>query len=216
MLQPIIRLIPIHATCIWLNFLVVTLQFWLIMSWENGYSFTHTANLSQNFIFTHTLVFSVYCNLQTLILTYSILLLFTSDGPDIDDGIQFELKTAPNVDPPVFQLTCTSSTAPATTVQWSKDGSPVSGGSSSQIVTDTVEATYINELTVTGRQSGTYTCNVTTWRAYRDDQGPDTMVGSSVTAFITVEGIYILAGFFIVSDLSKLSVSKYFQMPSEI
>ena len=197
MLQPIIRLIPIHATCISLNFLVVTLQFWLIMSWENEYSFTHTANLSQNFIFTHTLVFSVYCNLQTLILTYSILLLFTSDGPDIDDGIQFELKTAPNVDPPVFQLTCTSSTAPATTVQWSKDGSPVSGGSSSQIVTDTVEATYINELTVTGRQSGTYNCTVTSWRAYRDDEmKDDTVVGSPVTASITVEGIYILAGVF--------------------
>ena len=128
------------------------------------------------------------------------MLFFTSDGPDIVGSIQFELKTAPNVDPPVFQLTCTSSTAPATTVQWSKDGSPVSGGSSSQIVTDTVEATYINELTVTGRQSGTYTCTVTTWRAYRDDQGPDTMVASSATASITVEGIYCIAGF-IVSDL---------------
>ena len=186
------------------------------MSWENEYSFIHTANLSQNFIFTHTLVFSVYCNLQTLILTYSNLLLFTSDGPDIVDGIQFELKTAPNVDPPVFQLTCTSSTAPATTVQLSKDGSPVSGGSSSQIVTDTVEATYINELTVTGRQSGEYTCTVTTWRAYRDDEmKDDTMVGSPATSSITVEGIYVLAGFFIVSDLLKLSMSNYFQMPPE-
>ena len=123
----------------------------------------------------------------------SILLLFTSDGPDIVGGIQFELKTAPNVDPPVFQLTCTSSTAPATTVQWSKDGSPVSGGSSSQIVNDTVEATYINELTVTGRQSGTYNCTVTTWRAYRDDQGPDTMLGSPVTASIAVEGERFIA-----------------------
>ena len=114
---------------------------------------------------------------------------FTTDGPDIVGGIQFELKTAPNVDPPVSQLTCTSSTAPATTVQWSKDGSPVSGGSSSQIVNDTVEATYINELTVTGRQSGEYTCTVTTWRAYRDDEiKNDTMVGSPATASITVEG----------------------------
>ena len=157
---------------------------------------------TQTELHIHTyLVFSVYCNLQTLILTYSILLLFTSDGPDIDDGIQFELKTASNVDLPVFQLTCTSSTAPATTVQWSKDGSAVSGGSSSQIVTDTVEATYINELTVTGRQSGTYTCTVTTWRAYRDDDPrPDTMVGPPVTASITVEGIYCIAGF-IVSDM---------------
>ena len=113
-----------------------------------------------------------------------------TDGPDIVGGIQFELKTAPNVDPPVFQLTCTSSTAPATTVQWSKDGSPVSGGSSSQIVTDTVEATYINELTVTGRQSGTYTCTITTWRAYRDDHhGTDTIVEQSVAASFMVEGM---------------------------
>ena len=116
-----------------------------------------------------------------------------TDGPDIVGAIQFELKTAPNVDPPVFQLTCTSSTAPATTVQWSKDGSPVSGGSSSQIVTNRTEATYINELTVTRRQSGTYNCTVTTWRAYRDDDPveEDTMVDSPATASITVEGMYI-------------------------
>ena len=89
----------------------------------------------------------------------------------------------------MFQLTCTSSTAPATTVQWSKDGSPVSGGSSSQIVTDTVNATYMNELTVTGRQSGTYTCNVTTWREYRDET-PETVIGSPDTAMINVLGMY--------------------------
>ena len=105
------------------------------------------------------------------------------DGPDIVGGIQFELKTAPNVDPPVFQLTCTSSTAPATIVQWSKDGSPVSGGSSSQIVTDTVEATYINELTVTGRQSGTYTCTIITWRAVTN-----TYIGST-THSLTVQSM---------------------------
>ena len=90
----------------------------------------------------------------------------------------------------MFQLTCTSSTAPATTVQWSKDGSPVSDGSSSQIVTDTVEATYINELTVIGRQSGTYTCTVTTWRAYRDGT-PETVIGSPVTAMIYVSGTFV-------------------------
>ena len=115
--------------------------------------------------------------------------IITTDGPKLVADVQFQLKTAPNVDPPVFQLTCTSSAAPATTVQWSKDGSPVSGGSSSQIVTDTVEATYINELTVTGRQSGTYTCNVTTWREYNDETTPTTIVGSPATASFTVQGI---------------------------
>ena len=114
------------------------------------------------------------------------ILLFT-DGPDIVGDIQFQLLSA---DPPVFQLTCTSSTAPATTVQWSKDGSPVSGGSSSQIVTDTVEATYINELTVTGKQNGTYTCTVTTWWEYSDGT-PETVIGSPVTAMIHVIGTFV-------------------------
>ena len=90
----------------------------------------------------------------------------------------------------MFQLTCTSSTAPATTVQWSKDGSPVSGGSSSQIVTDKVNATYINELTVTGGQSGTYTCNITTWREYSDGT-PETVVGSPVSAMTYVLGMFV-------------------------
>ena len=135
--------------------------------------------------------FAMYCNVL-LVYLFDVqkfltqILLFT-DGPDIVGDIQFQLLSA---DPPVFQLTCTSSTAPATTVQWSKDGSPVSGGSSSQIVTDTVEATYINELTVTGTQSGTYTCTVTTWRAYSDGT-PETVIGSQVTAMIYVSGTFV-------------------------
>ena len=76
-------------------------------------------------------------------------------------------------------------------MQWSKDGSPVSGGSSSQIVTDTVEATYIHELTVTGRQSGTYTCNVTTWREYSD--GTEEIIGSPVTVSVMLQGTLIRA-----------------------
>ena len=111
------------------------------------------------------------------------------DGPDIVGGIQFELKTATNADPPVFQLTCTSFSAPVTTVQWSKDGSPVSGGSSSQIVINRMHAAYINELTVTGRQSGMYSCTLYTWRAYRDDQMLDDELRGSDTASLTVEGI---------------------------
>ena len=76
-------------------------------------------------------------------------------------------------------------------MQWSKDGSPVSGGSSSQIVTDTVNATYINELTVTGRQSGTYTCTITTWREYSD--GTEEIIGSPVTASVILPGTLIRA-----------------------
>ena len=77
-------------------------------------------------------------------------------------------------------------------MQWSKDGSPVSGGSSSQIVTDTVEATYINELTVTGRQSGTFTCTVSTWREYSDGT-EETIIGSPVTVSVMLQGTLIRA-----------------------
>ena len=76
-------------------------------------------------------------------------------------------------------------------MQWSKDGSPVSGGSSSQIVTDTLEATYINELTVTGRQSGTYTFTVTTFREYSN--GAEEIIGSPVTVSVMLQGTLISA-----------------------
>ena len=86
------------------------------------------------------------------------------DGPNITGGVQFQLLTPTNVDPPVFQLTCTSTSSPPTTVQWTINGSPVNGGNyaSSQIVTDRPTSTYNNTLTVTGRAPGMYTCNVTT------------------------------------------------------
>ena len=86
-----------------------------------------------------------------------------TDGPNITGGVQFQLLTPTNVDPPVFQLTCTSTSSPPTTVQWTTNGSPVSGNyASSQIVTDRPTSTYNNTLTVTGRAPGMYTCNVTT------------------------------------------------------
>ena len=65
----------------------------------------------------------------------------------------------------------------------------MSGGSSSQIVTDTVEATYINELTVTGGQGGEYTCNVTTLWAHKN--GTLLTVGTSADT-VTVPGTYVI------------------------
>ena len=87
-----------------------------------------------------------------------------TDGPNITAGVQFQLLTPTNVDPPVFQLTCTSTSSPPTNVQWTINGSPVNGGNyaSSQIVTDRPTSTYNNTLTVTGRAPGMYTCTVTT------------------------------------------------------
>ena len=87
-----------------------------------------------------------------------------TDGPNITGGVQFQLLTPTNVDPPMFQLTCTSTSSPPTTVQWTINGSSVNGGNyaSSQIVADPPTSTYNNTLTVTGRTPGMYTCNVTT------------------------------------------------------
>eukprot|EP00731_Ephydatia_muelleri_P018842 Em0011g882a len=82
-------------------------------------------------------------------------------GPNITGGVQFQLLTPTNVDPPVFQLTCTSTSSPPTDVLWTTNGSPVSN-TSSQIVTDQPTSTYNNTLTVTGRAYGMYTCTVTT------------------------------------------------------
>ena len=87
-----------------------------------------------------------------------------TDGPNITGGVQFQLLTPTNVDPPVFQLTCTSTSSPPTTVQWTINGIPVNGGNytSSQIVTDQPTSTCKNTLTVTGRAPGMYTCTITT------------------------------------------------------
>eukprot|EP00731_Ephydatia_muelleri_P019075 Em0011g1115a len=82
-------------------------------------------------------------------------------GPNITGGVQFQLLTPTNVDPPVFQLTCTSTSSPPTDVLWTTNGSPVSN-TSSQIVTVRPTSTYTNILTLTGRAYGMYTCTVTT------------------------------------------------------
>ena len=84
-----------------------------------------------------------------------------TDGPNIT-GVQFQLLTPTNVDPPVFQLTCISTSSPPTTVQWTINGSPVNGGNYASFVTDRPTSTYNNTLTVTGRTPGMYTCTVTT------------------------------------------------------
>eukprot|EP00731_Ephydatia_muelleri_P019051 Em0011g1091a len=46
-------------------------------------------------------------------------------GPNITGDVQFQLLTPTNVDPPVFQLTCTSTSSPPTDVLWTTNGSPL-------------------------------------------------------------------------------------------
>ncbi len=66
-----------------------------------------------------------------------------------------------------FTLICTSTTSPATTVVWTKDGTTLSFGGTpyqhSQVVTDRRSSTYDNILTSTGDLAssvGYYTCTV--------------------------------------------------------
>ena len=73
--------------------------------------------------------------------------------------VQLQLLTPTNVDPPVFQLTSTSS--PPTDVLWTTNGSPVNG-SNDMIVTNHSTSTYSNILTMTGRAYRMCTCNVNT------------------------------------------------------
>ena len=110
-----------------------------------------------------------------------------TDGPNITGGVQFQLLTPTNVDPPVFQLTCTSTSSPPTDVLWKTNGSPVSN-TSSQIVTDRLTSTYNNTLTVTGRAYGMYTCTVTTTCSPVCGGAGFTLNPRSTTSSLTVQG----------------------------
>ena len=78
----------------------------------------------------------------------------------LQNALQFQLLTEPNVDQPVFTLTCSTTGGPPTVVSWMRDSTTVLYGNSfvfSQTVTDFVDATYTNTLTITGRYPGQYT-----------------------------------------------------------
>ena len=79
-----------------------------------------------------------------------------------------------NGDGPQFTLTCTSTGGPATTVTWTRDSEPVSGGMT--VLDDPVTAQYTHTLTVTGRLGGEYQCNVSNNKP------------SEATANLTVQG----------------------------
>ena len=78
------------------------------------------------------------------------------------DLLQFSLTA----DPSVFNLTCVSYGGPPT-ITWTRDGNNVSYDAThvlTQTVTDQLNAVYSNVLTVTGSESGIYTCIVTNAR----------------------------------------------------
>ena len=70
-------------------------------------------------------------------------------------------------DPPVFNLTCTSTGGPATTVTWRRSGTNVTYDNN-HVLTQTVEdldaVRYSNTLTVTGVEGGPYQCIVSNAR----------------------------------------------------
>ena len=82
----------------------------------------------------------------------------------IPDEITFQLEDAVT---PVFNLTCTSTGGPATTVSWRRDGTLLSDDNTYSItseLTDGTTATYTHTVTVTGRLLGEYQCNVSSIR----------------------------------------------------
>ena len=93
------------------------------------------------------------------------------------DPLQFSLTA----DPSVFTLTCVSTGGPATTVTWTRDGNNVPYDAThilTQTVTDQLNIVYSNVLTVTGSESGIYTCSVTNVRTASPLQSaPLTVVG---------------------------------------
>ena len=98
-------------------------------------------------------------------------------GPRIQGDIQFQLTSEVDAATPVFTLTCTSTGGPATIVSWQRDGVVVSGGITE--LTDPVTATYTSTLTVTGRETGSYSCTVTNSRS------------SATSQMLLVQGEYI-------------------------
>ena len=72
-----------------------------------------------------------------------------------------------NADPLTFNVTCISVNGPVTGVVWTVDGSPVPS-ENNPITTRTVDNTttgaYTLTLSVTGRLTGTYRCEVTSVR----------------------------------------------------
>ena len=72
--------------------------------------------------------------------------------------------SAVTADSPTFTLTCVSTGGPATTVTWTREGNNVPYDAThelTQTVTDQLNIVYSNVLTVTGSESGNYTCSVT-------------------------------------------------------
>ena len=91
---------------------------------------------------------------------YFVIICSSGAVTSVTSPLQFSLTA----DPPVFTLTCVSTGGPAMTVTWTRDGNNVPYDAThvlTQTVTDQLNTVYSNVLTVTGSESGSYTCSVT-------------------------------------------------------
>ena len=100
--------------------------------------------------------------IENIVYLWAILLhsvAYSSGAVTFLEPMQFSLTA----DPSVFTLTCVSTGGPPT-VTWTRDGNNVSYDAThelTQTVTDQLNIVYSNVLTVTGSESGIYTCSVT-------------------------------------------------------
>ena len=105
--------------------------------------------------------------------------------------MNFTLHTEPNTSVPEFTISCRTHGGPATTVQWTVNGSRVQEdryyNETSQLILDTsLDSVYDNRLRVRGRRSGTYNCTVgNNIRNYLDE---DDVSVTQVNGSLTVSG----------------------------
>ena len=89
----------------------------------------------------------------------------------IPGGMTITVDSDLNGESPQFTLTCTSTGGPATTVTWTRDSEPVSGGMT--VLDDPVTAQYTHTLTVTGRLGGQYQYTVSNNKPSQDSASFD-------------------------------------------
>ena len=106
--------------------------------------------------------------------------------------MNFTLHTEPNASVPEFTISCRTHGGPATTVQWTVNGSRVQEDryhETSQLILDTsLDSVYDNRLRVRGRRSGNYNCRVSNNIRHFIPEAPTTEVNDSMA----ITGTYLV------------------------
>ena len=110
----------------------------------------------------------------------------------LQQNIEFQLlPLEPITDPPTFTLTCVTTGGPPTTVTWTRDNTEIDYQSNgnfrfSQTVTNFVNSTYNNTLTVTGRYPGQYNMEASNRNTVQY------AVSQSATSVLLVKGKHVM------------------------